>query len=188
MAAQEKSMNYVLAEAKPTWLKWIAPEQFFDVDLFRIIVFYVFHSPCDGISSMGKPLEEYGWKNPWKKSTTLSQMLKDASSNPKLLYPAETYNEMKQVLQDANLFEGFPSDLQTERIAMHKDSKMSQFMSVFRHIRNALAHARMDMIDIDHDRVFILEDKNNKNRVSARMILRQSTLLKWIDIIERREE
>lgn len=48
------------------------------------------------------------------------------------------------------------------------------------------------MVDSDGECVFIIEDvKANKNdnkvKVSARMILRKSTLLKWIDLIEHGE-
>ena len=65
-------------------------------------------------------------------------------------------------------------------------------MSVFYHIRNAIAHCRLNMVDVDGECVFVLEDvQPNKNadrlKVSARMILRKSTLLKWIDLIEQGE-
>lgn len=59
-------------------------------------------------------------------------------------------------------------------------------------LRNAFAHCRLNMVDSDGECVFIIEDvKANKNdnkvKVSARMILRKSTLLKWIDLIEHGE-
>lgn len=48
------------------------------------------------------------------------------------------------------------------------------------------------MVDVDGECVFILEDVKPKKasddlEISARMILRKSTLLKWIDIIEQGE-
>ena len=58
---------------------------------------------------------------------------------------------------------------------------------MFYHLRNAFAHCRLNMVDVDGECVFILEDvvtSKGKNKLSARMILRKSTLLKWIDIIE----
>lgn len=69
------------------------------------------------------------------------------------------------------------------------DNQKNQFMSVFYHIRNAFAHGRLNMVDVDGDCVFILEDvqpnkKEEKLKVSARMIIKKSTLLRWIDIIE----
>lgn len=69
------------------------------------------------------------------------------------------------------------------------NKKKNQFISVFYHLRNAFAHGRLNMIDIGlkDDYVFIFEDIQKKKemcKVTARMILRKSTLLKWIDIIE----
>ena len=46
------------------------------------------------------------------------------------------------------------------------------------------------MVDVNGESVFIFEDvakESDKLKVSARMILRKSTLLKWIDIIEQGE-
>ena len=45
------------------------------------------------------------------------------------------------------------------------------------------------MVDVDGECVFILEDmvhekKQKRYKLSARMILRKNTLLKWIDLIE----
>lgn len=70
----------------------------------------------------------------------------------------------------------------------------NQFLSVFYHLRNAFAHCRINMIDYEDECIFILEDivpnqKNeHKQKLSARMIIRKSTLLKWIDIIEEGEK
>jgi hypothetical protein len=58
-------------------------------------------------------------------------------------------------------------------------------MSVFAHIRNSFSHGRLNMIDnvIENDYVFVMEDVHRGN-VTARIILRKSTLLRWINTIE----
>lgn len=175
----------VCKDENPEWLEWIAPERFNDPDLFRIVVFYVFHSPCDGLSARGKSLRKYGWSDPWKKPYCLNEQLKQASTNCKLIFSAKKLDQMDAKLREAFLYDGFPSDLATERICVH-DGKKNQAMSVFYHIRNALAHCRLNMQEVDGECVFIMEDLGGrkKDEVSARMILRKSTLLKWIDIIE----
>ena len=78
------SSGYVFTEDIPSWLIWITPEKFNDADLFRIITFYVFHSPCKGLSSQYKPIEDYGWTKPWGKPEYLNRKLKDVANNPKL--------------------------------------------------------------------------------------------------------
>ncbi|MCD8221090.1 MAG: hypothetical protein LUD07_02650 [Clostridiales bacterium] len=178
----------VYTDQNPSWMHWIAPEEFNDSELFKIVVFYVFHSPCVGLSSMRRSLEEYGWSDPWKKPYYLNKQLLAASTNPKLIVSSRTYDAMEKALQKADLLDDFPSDYSKERICI-KDCQKNQFMSVFNHLRNAFAHCRLNMVDDNGECVFILEDvvsKNNapKVKVSARMILRKTTLLKWIDIIE----
>jgi len=182
-------MKYYTPE-NPDWIEWIAPERFNDEELFRIVVFYVFHSPCKSLSAMGKSLSDYGWSAPWKKPYYLNKQLKQAASNHDLLFSVDNYEKFSDILESANLKEDFSSDLETERICSY-NKKKNQFLSVFYHIRNAFSHGRLNMIDVDGECVFILEDVNTKakNRygqlaVSARMILKKSTLLKWIDIIE----
>lgn len=186
-------MAAVFTQYNPAWLNQIAPDRFEDQDLFRIVTFYVFHSPCAGLSARGRSLEEYGWSAPWKKPYYLNKQLKQAASNYELLYSADGYEKMDEALGSANMLRDFPLDMSVER-ASFTDCKKNQFLSLFSHIRNSLAHGRLNMMDVNNECVFAFEDvspkKDNegRNKVSARMILRKSTLLRWIDIIESGEE
>lgn len=95
---------------------------------------------------------------------------------------------MDVALKRGNLYDNFPSDLKTERICVY-DNMHNQFLSVFYHIRNAFAHCRLNMIDVDGECVFVLEDivrdkKKNTLKLSARMVVKKSTLLNWINLIE----
>lgn len=108
-----------------------------------------------------------------------------------LLFSAKDYDSMNNALEKADLMHSFPSNYSYERICVYNNQK-NQFLSVFYHIRNAFAHCRLNIVDIAGDCVFVLEDvqpQKNKEmlKVSARMILRKSTLLKWIEIIENGE-
>lgn len=181
----------IFSARNPEWMNWIASDSFNDKDLFRIVIFFVFHSPCVHLSSMGKTLSEYGWNAPWKKPYYLNKQLRQVTSNYNLLFSAKSYDDMDVALEKADLKDTFPSNFSRERICIY-DNQGNQFLSVFYHIRNAFAHCRLNMVDVDGECVFILEDvQPNKNsdqlKVSARMILRKSTLLKWIDLIENGE-
>lgn len=181
----------ITTECNPEWINWIAPNSFEDKDLFRIVIFFVFHSPCENLSSMGRTLAEYGWSAPWKKPYYLNKQLRQVASNYELLFSAKGYNEMDAALEKADLKENFPCNFSHERICIY-DNQGNQFLSVFYHLRNAFAHCRLNMVDVAGECVLILEDvQPNKNsdqlKVSARMILRKSTLLKWIDLIENGE-
>lgn len=181
----------ITTKRNPNWMNIITPDRFNDQDLFRIVVFFVFHSPCANLSAMRKPLSEYGWHTPWRKPYYLNRQLRQAASTYELIYSAKGYDEMDTALEKADLKDSFPSDFSRERICIY-DNQGNQFLSVFYHIRNAFAHCRLNMVDVDGECVFILEDvqpkKNSEQlKVSARMILRKSTLLKWIELIENGE-
>lgn len=49
---------------------------------------------------------------------------------------------------------------------------------LFRHIRNSFSHANTYFFDNDY---MLLEDKE-KNRITARILIKQQTLLDWIKI------
>lgn len=181
----------VFTNRNPDWMNWITSARFNDPDLFRIVIFFVFHSPCSELSTMHRTLEQYGWFTPWRKPYYLNRQLRQVSSNYELLFSAKGYDEMDVALGKANLKDGFPSDLSRERICIY-DNQKNQFLSVFYHIRNAFAHCRLNMIEVDGECVFVLEDVQPKKntdqlKVSARMILRKSTLLRWIELIENGE-
>lgn len=72
---------------------------------------------------------------------------------------------------------------------MYKPGRYNDFLSICYHIRNALAHGRFAMYSLSNnaDTMFVLEDgvkKGSEFQVRSRMILKQSTLLNWIKIIE----
>lgn len=175
----------------PHWIdKKLSIEDFTDKDLLRIIVFFLFHAPCEGQSAMGRTIEEYNWSAPWKKPYWLNRHLKKAASDFNILYSATSYDTLVTAFTKANLLTNFPSDLSIERISFI-NCKENQFKSVFYHLRNAFAHGRFAIKNVNCERVMVFEDVGigkYKGKVSARMILKISTLLKWIDIIEAGEK
>lgn len=178
----------VFSDRTPAWITQIAPENFNDNDLFRIVTFFVFHSPCPNLSYMGRTLQDYGWHTPWRQPYYLNRQLKGTANNHDLIFSAKDYDSMDNALAKSNMLENFPTELKRERVCIY-DNQRNQFMSVFYHLRNAFAHCRLNMVDVNGECVFILEDvqyKQNFNqfKVSARMILRKSTLLNWINLIE----
>lgn len=176
----------VYTENMPLWLEKLNIEAFEDKQFLRIITFFVFHSPVDNLSARQISLSEYGWNTPWRKPYYLNKQLKQATNNYKLLFSSAIYNKIDNTLNEANLLETFPSNIEKERICIY-DCKKNQFMSVFYHIRNAFAHGRFDFRTLNDEEYYILEDVQKDKgglKVSARIILKKRTLLNWIDIIE----
>ena len=100
---------------------------------------------------------------------------------------AKIVYDMKDTCQKVDLAGKFQEHRDVERIAIYKPSNYPEFMAVFYHIRNALAHGRLAMYKHGEGIVFILEDgvkRGDRFQVRSRMVLKKRTLLKWIDIIE----
>lgn len=59
--------GYEMAPLVPEWVKKRVPDNYADDVLKDLIMFYVINTPCDGLSSSGIKLTEYGWgEDIWK--------------------------------------------------------------------------------------------------------------------------
>ncbi len=179
----------------PGWLSTKVPESYNDNDLMRIIMFYVINTPCTDLSAKGIPLSVYGWSGTIWKNDKLKNRLFDIANlkRKESFIIVKRLNEMKDACKKANLSKGFQKDRSQERIVIYKPSKYNEFLAICYHIRNSLAHGRLAMYPIknSHDIMFVMEDgvaRNSSFEVRARMILKKSTLLKWIDILEKKVE
>ena len=179
-------MGNFFVDNKPTWVKREKDDFCKRENYRKIIDFYLLNTPVTSLSSRSVSLCERGWVTPWRKPFYLNRQLKQSSSNYKLLFSAATYNAVEEALTKADLKDDFPSNIEYERVCIY-DNQKNQFMSLFYHLRNSLAHGRFNIELLDEDNYsYIFEDvagKGNRVKVSARMIIREDTLLKWIKII-----
>lgn len=181
---KEKEMKKTPEIIKLSWVDDKSADYFDDENFRKIYNFFVTNTPCEDLSSRAITLQEYGWKTPWRKPFYLNKQLKFACSNLDYLFFPKNRYEFLATLEKADLKDAFPKNIDIERICVSASNR-SQFMSVFAHIRNAFAHGRFKVVPVNDlpDSVFIFEDIAKNNKISARMILRKSTLLKWIPII-----
>lgn len=190
-SAEERKNGYLYSSHHPGWVKRNrVPVEFGDDDLKRIILFYVFNTPCEQLSSSSIPLQHYGWsKAVWQNNALKERLFNVAElKRNETFVVAKNVYDMKDACQIAKLADNFQNQRDVERIVIYKPVNYSEFMAVFYHIRNALAHGRLAMYKHGEDIVFVLEDgvkKGDKFQVRSRMVLRKSTLLKWIEIIEK---
>lgn len=147
-------------------------------------------TPCKDLSSSSIELTRYGWgKDVWKNEKLKKALFAIArlEKNSSFIVAHKT-NEMKAACEKASLKKNFHKDRSQERIAIFK-GRYNEFLSICYHIRNAFAHGRLAMYDYENgkDIVFALEDgikKNGEFQVRSRMILRKSTLIKWMNILK----
>ena len=183
--------KYETAPLNPGWIKKRVPDNYADDNLKRIIIFYVINTPCIGESSSSIPMSEYGWrKDVWKKHDLKNALFSIAGlRSNETFFAVAKLSDLKSLFEKAKMKKGFHEHRDVEKIVIYKTKKYpNEMLSVFHHIRNSFAHGRLAMYKYGtNDVVFVLEDgieKRSEFQVRSRMIIKKSTLLKWIDIIE----
>ena len=117
----------VEVETKCNWIKKLDSSHYVDEKFHKIMYFYVINTPVTDLSSRAIDLKNHGWNRPWNKKYYLNKQLKEKSTNPGLMYSAETYSDMDETLKKAKLSDNFPLDCSYERIAVYNNKK-NQFI------------------------------------------------------------
>ena len=190
-----KDNGFEITSLNPGWIKRRVPNSYADDGLRRIIMFYVINTPCSDLSSSSIPTNEYGWdKNVWRHHNLKNKLFAVASLERNSSFGvAKNVSDMKSVCQKIGMKKKFHDERTKEKIVIYKPPRYNEFMAILYHIRNALAHGRLAMYPIEDgkDIMFALEDgikRNAEFQVRSRMLLKKTTLLKWIDIIEKKEK
>lgn len=174
----------------PKWMDTIIEKEFFDEKFNEILLFYVFNTPCIQDSMRGRTLQSYGWKDkPWKTNRYLKDKLDKGifDREKKNFYVADNQQDLLVQMDNARLNDTFfPEEHRVERVVMTKSGNSSTYMSLFHHIRCALAHGRVAIYkdSENNDYILAMENIGKGGLVTARMILRESTLLRWKKTIE----
>lgn len=175
----------------PGWIKGLGDYPI-DDDFSRIFIFFVINTLCKDLSSSSKSITSYGWnKDVWKKGKLRKELLSVANlmDEDTIMFAKKTC-EMKAACEKTHMKKDFSRNRKNERVVAFKPQKYNQFETIAYHIRNAFAHGRFSIYPISPDDcIFIMEDgKKNMDefQVRSRMSLKKSTLLKWIDIIEKK--
>lgn len=181
-----------LSTMNPGWIHKVIEPQNYDEEYKRILQFYVVNTPCEKLSTSSLPLSHYGWGSKVWKNDELKKKLFEVAGlcRETTFVVAKTLEEMKSSFEKTSLKKHFHSDRDTERVAVYK-SNYNEFLAICYHIRNSLAHGRFQMYtNSSNEVVFAMEDgikQRDKFEVRSRMILKKSTLIKWIDILERND-
>lgn len=187
---RKNKSDYEITNLNPGWIKTLVPEKFDNSKLNEIIWFYVIHTICTDLSANGIEITRYGWsKNVWR-TEKLKKYLYNICNFKKNVnfYKASCQQDMKNACEVCNLKKDFSRNIDEERVAFVKVKNYNEILSLFYHIRNSLAHGRIAIKENKKKQIiYILEDGKKSNGrfiVTARMILKEDTLLTWIKIIK----
>ena len=175
---------------------WIQEKKFNRKELEtlkEILPFYIINTLHESYSYRSIPVTEYGWpENIWNTGALKDQLFYVANLTMNHnLFVVERLEDMSGVCKQAHLDDQFYQYRDLERIVVYVNSRTNLVLSIFKHIRNSLAHGRFVMYPMGEDYMFVMESVDNSRGglvVKARMVLRASTLMKWMEIIRKGPE
>lgn len=180
---------YIDVDITPSWIKSEKVEKLSSSGLEKILLFFVVFCPCEKYATQQRTLSYHGWKaKPWSPSGYLKDTLDNAAmglflKNRRMV----SWREFKQTWNSSELGE---KQWYSKGIELAICSKVedSIYMTIFYHIRCALAHGRFMITRRNGENFFAFENGVTKDKrfyVKAWIVLKEATLLEWIKIIER---
>ena len=198
-----------IAAFNPIWVK-NKKGIVFSKNFQRIIEFYVFSTPCESLSSSSSGISnerrEWGDK-PWVKTKLREYLLSVAELQVGVNYIRATGRKkdpnddkkkipsnMQEKIKECKLDGKFHLKRKPNKIVFALSGQHAEFIDIFFYIRCAFAHGRFQIYNVKDDPIYVMEaakkkDEKEKGKapqwyINARMILKESTLLKWADIID----
>lgn len=159
-------------------------------EYYLLYSFYVTYSMCGNQSQKKKNFETYGWscnniQYNNKQSTPLGNALKsviDFSISKDFIF-TEQDNLEESFIQN-RLTDGVLNDFDTERAVIAITNEQNKYLKLFYRIRNGFAHGNFLLkFSSINEKMVIIQDHGRGN-VTARIVIKLSTLLKFISIID----
>lgn len=187
-----------MAILRTSWLNEPLPQQVLeDSNWMRIVHFFLIESPCPGQSNRKNNEIDKWAPAPWVGIRSLKTSLNQAIFSRRdvdVMLAVRSKKELEGTCKKLNLDEYFYENVDDQRMAFVKvNSKgnTSKYMSLFYHIRNALAHGRFAFItDTLEHFVFIFEDgtvtsDGKEFDLTARGVIRLNSLVLAINTIQK---
>lgn len=188
--SKDDDSKKILSDLNPGWLTNQIKNK--TSNYYNLLDFYVINTICDRLSCKGKNVFKIGWeKKICKKGTLRNKLLSvisDDSSISEHVFIAKTNAEIRRGFSKLNLDKQFHA-VREEKIVAYKKYNLNQIESIFYHIRNSFAHGRFQVYTSKTNGTFyvfesgIIKKSIEKIDLKTRMVIKESILLKWIEII-----
>lgn len=155
------------------------PKSISNLNLQRIIQFYLFECPVEGKSQRGKIFKDYGYVG----SPSFGKLKKTLLDSGTLSLPKNYYPSKKDKLNEN--FKKCESIVYPDEYCVFLKND-NEICSLFSAIRNSFAHGSFNVKSYNKKRIYYFS--NFKKYEKARIILHESTLLSWIKIIKNNEQ
>ncbi len=162
------------------------PKKYLDNNFQKIFEFYILNVPNSNVSNKSIDITKIWGEKVWKNMKLRAELMKVGDFKENINYfKAQRLNEMNNIAAKAHL-DKIPALKKLKNNIIFYNQK-NEFISIFFYIRCAFAHGRFTIKEVNNEKFYILETGNKGKKqeiiVKARMIIKEETLLKWIDII-----
>lgn len=160
-------------------------------EYYLLYSFFVTYSLCGSQSFKKRNFEAYGWKTSniqmshGKEDTDLGKMFKRCIQFE--IDVASEKKSVKDLFKKYGLGNGVLQDYAVERVAIVDNTMNSKYLKLFYRLRNCLAHGSFLLkYSSNNEKMIVLQD-NDKNNVTARMVLKLKTLINLIEEIDKKK-
>lgn len=154
-------------------------------EYYKVYSFYVTYSMCGTQSAKKRSFTSYGWDGENVKSTTLGKALLavlNLNRNPSFVFTDR--DDLAAQFNALYLTDGDLENVDNERAVIGKTSESNNYLRLFYRIRDGFAHGKYLLrFSSSGEKMVIIQDDDRYN-VTARIVLKLSTLLKFIEVID----
>lgn len=183
MAKKKQTYKYIIADSILGNLhdEYSLSEQ----EYYRIYSFYVTYSMCGKQSAKKRTFTDYGWPSESVKNTALGNALTtELCLNRKSNFIFTNEDDLATQFINNDLQDGLLADVDTERAVIGKTSESNKHLKLFYRIRNGFAHGKFNLRLASNNEKMITIQDDDGNNVTARIVLKLSTLLAFIDAVD----
>ena len=190
--SKEKISKSLYVSIKNGWLSGDNYKEFKTETYYKILDFFVVNTICEKLSCKGQNLKETAWgKDIWKKGELRKELLgsidNQSQTNQPSVFFAKNYSDLTDGINNLNIGKDFYKQRE-EKILVYCKNNLTQIENIFYHLRNAFAHGRFNIYEHKKQRYYVFEAaqvnlSKETAKLQARIILKETTLLNWIKII-----
>ena len=148
----------------------------------QILMFYLFECPVEFVSCRSVSFERLGWL---PDTNLLTNTVKKYCQEKDVKYHSVSkLDYLMDTLCTEDLY--FQLYVKKEAVVFYNNLR-NQAKSLLNYIRNAFAHGSFEIQATEVGSVYILESRDPKasDEIRARIVLRENTLLDWINLVRR---
>ena len=152
-------------------------------EYYCIYSFYVTYSMCNSQSNKKRSLVDYGWvDNTWK--DVVEQQLLTAFAYDSAHCVNKSDFDLKSSFTSMQLEDGLLANVDDERFVIAKTSEQNKWLKLFHRLRDGFAHGKFCLRYSSAGEKMVVIQDDDGNVVTARIVLKLSTVLAIISTID----